>query len=184
MQIDVRSNIKDVLRDLDAVQRKVLPQALNRSTNRVGSSANTIIRRGVAKSAGITQSALKKRGFFNNIRSKVRTLTFSIIVSWGAIPLKDFNPRQTKKGVTSKAWGTRTVYDRAFIVDSLGRHVFVRKTKKRLPIKKLSGPIPARLAEDDSIGSSVKSTIDERFPRELKTNIEYYAKRYLAKRGG
>lgn len=181
MQISVKSDIKSVMRQLDTVERKVLPMALNRTMNRVGSSANTIVRRHVAKDAGITQKALKSRGFFAHVRSKVRTLTFSIIVKWGAIPLKDFNPRQTKRGVTAKAWGTRQVYDGAFIVDSLGRHVFVRKTKKRLPIKKLYGPIPSRLASQDSVSDAVGRMIEERLPPEIDRNIEYYARRELSK---
>jgi hypothetical protein len=180
MQIDIRSNLQDVMRDLDAMERLVLPKALNKSMNRIGTAANKIIIRGVSKEAGLTQSALKKRGFFSNLRSNVRTLTFSIMVKWGSIPLKDFNPRQTKLGVTAKAWGSRKVYDGAFIVDKLGRHVFVRKTDRRLPIKKLYGPIPARLAEQDSITNQVESMIAERITREVDANIKYYANRQLA----
>lgn len=181
MQISVRSDMKRVLRELDAVERKVLPRAMNRSLNRIGGSANTIIRRQVAKDAGITQKALKARGFFSHIKSDLRRLTFTVIVKWGAIPLKDFNPRQTKLGVTAKAWGQRKVYDGAFIVDSLGRHVFVRKTKKRLPIKKLYGPIPSRLAESEGVELAVNKMIDDRLGRELDRNIEFYARKELNK---
>jgi len=179
MEISIKSDLKSVMRDLDTIERKVLPKATNRTMNRLGTAANKIIIRGVSSEAGLPQSTLKKRGFFSNIRSKIRTLTFSIIVKWGSIPLKDFNPRQTKKGVTAKAWGSRKVYDGAFIVDSLGRHVFVRKTDKRLPIKKLYGPIPARLAENDSITNDINKMMDERFTRELDANIKYYAEREL-----
>lgn len=180
MQINIESDVRRVMRDLDAMERLVMPKALNRSMNRIGQSADTIIRRGVAKEAGITQKALKKRGYFSRIKSNLRTLTFTIKVRWGAIPLKDFNPRQTKKGVTAKAWGKRKVYDGAFIVDKLGRHVFVRETKKRLPIKKLYGPIPARLAEQENIQGNVERMIAERITREIDSNIEYYARRQLA----
>ena len=82
---------------------------------------------------------------------------------------------------TAKAWGSRKVYDGAFVVDSLGRHVFVRKTDKRLPIKKLYGPIPARLAKNDSITNDINKMMDERLTRELDTNIKYYAQRELAR---
>ena len=184
MQISIKSDIKSVMRDLDAIERKVLPRALDRSINRIGGTANTLLRRGIAKEAGITQAKLKTRGFFSQVRSTIRTLTFSLIVKYGSIPLKDFNPRQTKQGVTAKAWNTRKVYDGAFVVDSLGRHVFVRKTKKRLPIKKLYGPIPARLAEEDSITSSIQSMIKQKLPTELFRNIEYYARRELKRGGG
>lgn len=179
MRVDIRDNAADILRDLTKLERKVLPQATNRSLNRIGQTANTLITRSVAKEAGVTQALLRQRGFMVKVKSKISTLTFTIIVRWGAIPMKDFNPRETKKGVTAKAWGQRKVYEGAFIVDSLGRHVFVRKTDKRLPIKKLYGPIPARLADTDDVQGKIDAMLAERLPRELTSNINFYASKEL-----
>ena len=147
MEVVLSSDIKQLRNNLSKLEREVLPQAINRSINRVGAKSQTQVRRHVAKEVGITQKALNQRGFFSRIRSNLRTQTFSIIVKYGAIPLKDFNPRQTAKGVTAKAWGKRKTYEGAFVSEKLGRHVYVRKTKNRLPIKKLYGPIPSRLTD-------------------------------------
>lgn len=182
MKVNVTSNIKDVRRSLTTLQKEVLPQATNRSLNRVGGSINTQVRRYVAREAGITQKDLKRRGFFANLRSNIRTMTYTVIVRYGAIPLKDFNPRQTKKGVTAKAWGQRKVYDGAFIVDKLGRHVFVRKTKNSLPIKKLYGAIPSRVADSPVLEDNVQGIVDQRLGREMMSNINYFVAQRMKRR--
>lgn len=182
MQVTLSSDIKQLRNNLSKLEREVLPQAINRSINRVGAKSQTQVRRHVAKEVGITQKVLNQRGFFARIRSSVRTLTFSIIVKYGAIPLKDFNPRQTKKGVTARAWGQRKVYEGAFIAETLGRHVFVRKTKKRLPIKKLYGPIPSRLADTPEVERKVGQVIQESFGVELRRNVTFYATKLMQRR--
>ena len=179
LKVNVKANTDDIIRGLNKFERQFVPQALNKSLNRVGTGVATVVRRDVAKEAGITQRTLKQRGFFSQFRSKVKTLTYQFVVRWGSIPLKDFNPKQTKQGVVAKAWGIKQLYDNAFKVDSLGGHVFVRKTKKRLPIKKLYGPIPARIANSDRVEKKVGQTINERLPRELSRNLAFYIKRAL-----
>ena len=179
ININVKSNTNQIIKGLNKFERQFVPQALNKSLNRVGTGVATVVRRDVAKQAGITQRALKQRGFFSQFRSKVKTLTYEFVVRWGAIPLKDFNPKQTAQGVVAKAWGIKQLYDNAFKVDSLGGHVFVRKGKKRLPIKKLYGPIPARLASSDQVEKKVEQTVNERLPRELARNLTFYIKRAL-----
>jgi len=55
--------------------------------------------------------------------------------------LKEFGARQTKKGVSYRISkkGKRGFVPGAFIASSIGGHAFKRKTKARLPIKKLFG---------------------------------------------
>lgn len=182
MKVTLSNDIRQVRNNLNKLEREVLPQAINRSINRVGAKSQTQVRRHVAKEVGITQKVLKQRGFFAGIRSNVRTQTFKIIIKYGSIPLKDFNPKQTKKGVTARAWGKRKLYQGAFVSETIGRHVFVRKTKKRLPIKKLYGPIPSRLADTPEVERKVGKVINESFKTELRRNISFYATKLLEKR--
>jgi hypothetical protein len=60
------------------------------------------------------------------------------------IPLRDFGARQTKSGTSYKInkKGGRATVRSAFMVPSMGNHVFKRTTEKRLPIVKLMGPSP------------------------------------------
>ena len=122
MQINIESNVKQLSKQLSALENKVLPKATNRSLNRVGGKVNTQVLRYVSKKVGLTQKTLKQRGFFARVNSNLKTLTTQIRVIYGAIPLKDFNPRQTKQGVTAKAWGKSKVYNGAFVSEKLGRH--------------------------------------------------------------
>lgn len=181
MKIKIDTEFDKLTRGLNTFEKQFLPLAVNRSINRVGPAVATAVRRDVSKQAGISQKALKQRGFYSQVKSSIRTLTFAFIVKWGAIPLKDFSPTQTKAGVVAKAWGKKQTYDGAFKVDSLGGHVFVRKTGSRLPIKKLYGPIPARIAANAETTQSVNAIVRQRMPRELSKNLAFYIKRALNK---
>jgi hypothetical protein len=179
MQISVKSNTDKIIRGLNTFERQFVPKAMNASLNKVGTGVNTLVVRDVAKQAGVKQMDLKRRGFFSRFRSNVKTLTFSVVIRWGAIPLKDFSPVQTPQGVVAKAWGVKTLYDKAFKSETLGNHVFVRKTSNRLPIKKLYGPIPARLAASSQTEQRVGDLVADRMPRELARNLTFYIRRAL-----
>lgn len=167
MRIDVRSNTDQIIKSLNQFERQFAPRALNTAVNKTGTKVASVVRRDVAKQAGMTQSALKKRGFFASFRSSLRTMTFTMITKWGAIPLKDFNPKQTAIGVAHKAWGKATINKGAFKVDKLGGHVFARKTNQRLPIVKQYGPIPARIAAGPETEKEVAQVVRDRLPKEL-----------------
>lgn len=57
------------------------------------------------------------------------------------IPLKYFGARETAKGVTYKIdrQGSRKMLASGFIVESMGGHVFIRRGKKRFPLRKPKG---------------------------------------------
>ena len=185
MQINMTSNIKDVQKQLNALERKVLPKATNRSLNRVGGKVNTQVLRYVSKKVGLPQKALKQRGFFARVNSNLKTLTTQIRVIYGAIPLKDFNPRQTKQGVTAKAWGKRKVYKNTFISEELGHPVFVRETKERAPMKKIHGPNPASVAKSPELNMIISKVVADNLGKELTSNIRYFAnKQYMKMQKG
>ena len=105
MNINIKSNTDEIIKGLNKFEQQFVPRALNTAVNKTGTKVTSVVRRHVANEAGMTQAKLKQRGFFANFRSSLRTMTFTMVVRWGAIPLKDFNPRQTKEGVSHKAWG-------------------------------------------------------------------------------
>lgn len=181
MQLNIESDLRKLSKQLSAVERKVLPKATNRSLNRVGSKVDTQVRRYVSKKVGVSQKMLKHRGFFARISSNMKTLTTTIRVMYGAIPLADFNPRQTKQGVTAKAYGKRKVYNNTFIVESLGRHVFVRQGKERLPIQKIYGPNPASIAKSAELDVILRKVISENLGKEMDTNIRFFANKEFMK---
>jgi len=167
MKIDIRSNTDEIIKGLNDFEKQFVPRALNTAVNKTGTKVSTVVRRAVANEAGLSQAKLKQRGFFASFRSSLKSMAYTMVVRWGSIPLKDFNPKQNKLGVSHSAWGKRQVNKGAFKVDSLGGHVFKRKGKASLPIQKQWGPIPARIAAGDKIDDDVAKTVRERLPREL-----------------
>jgi|OM-RGC.v1.018318479 Prophage minor tail protein Z (GPZ). len=184
IEFSVEANVRELSRNLTDLAKKQVPKAANRTLNRVGGAASKAALRDVAGQAGTTQRVIKRAGFWRNLRSRARTLAYVIKVRYGAIPLRDFQARQTKKGVTAKAWGRRELYESAFKVESLGDHVFARKTSKRLPIKKLWGPQPSKLALSNETQRTIERILEQRFAREFVNNIRFYYERAVQRRKG
>jgi len=179
INIDVRSNTKDIIKGLNKFERQFVPQAMSRSLNEVGRKVNTKVRRSVADDTGLKVRDLG-REFITQSRSRRNRLRYIITYLKGAVPLKAFNPSQGKQGVTVRgAWGETQMYPGAFIVDKLGRHVFKRTSKQRLPIRKMYGPIPSREAASEKNQRLVQAIIDKELPDKMRKNLEFFIKRAL-----
>jgi hypothetical protein len=146
------------------VRQKLIPAAASRAINKtltnVRTEANKQIREERALSASTVRNALAIK------RATKLLLIGELIASGRPIPLREYQARQTKAGVTVKVSpGGRKLVSHAgnkgFIVSKIGGHVFAREGKSRLPIKKLYGPsIPSTfikakvLAALDRVASS------------------------------
>ncbi|RWQ35830.1 MAG: hypothetical protein EOS20_17300 [Mesorhizobium sp.] len=141
-ELEIRADWKTA--EVKALMRKLQPprlnQALNIAVNTTAKQVRTFAARIVAKAGGL------KRGDVDpSIRiypySRPSTLTATVRGSGRPIALVKFAARQTKPGVTANAWGTRKLYKGTFIATMRSGHtgVFVRETKKRVPVKELWG---------------------------------------------
>jgi Prophage minor tail protein Z (GPZ). len=179
INIDVRSNTKDIIKGLNKFERQFVPQAMARSLNEVGRRVNAKVRRSVADDTGLKVRDLG-REFITLSRARRNRLRYIIRYLKGAVPLKAFNPSQGKNGVTVRgAWGETQMYPGAFIVDKLGRHVFKRTSEKRLPIRKMYGPIPAREAASEKNQRLVQAIVDKELPDKMRKNLNFFIKRAL-----
>lgn len=176
MELSVKHDIEQFQKNLTNFQKKQLPKATWWALNQTGGQVGRQMVKEVAKEAGVAQKDLKRRGFYFAARARLKDLVFEVRSRYGAIPLKDFKPVQTKVGVSAKAWGQRKVYEGAFIVDSIGRHVFKRRTKKRLPIDKLHGPIPLKMFEALTTQQRAVELIRRVFPERLSKGLERYTR--------
>lgn len=150
--------------------------ALARAVNHTGRKALTAVRRAMVAQtsiprpvivAGVTPRSASSSGS--------AAIAFVIVGSGRKIPLKLFRPRRTKSGVTARVWGGPKAYPSAFIVRSLGSHVFRRVGKSRLPIEKLSGPdIASEMIKDQSLAAF------ERVVGELPTRLTHEVDRLLS----
>ena len=179
INIDVRSNTDQIIKGLNKFERQFVPQAMSRTLNDVGRRVNTKVRRSVADDTGLKVRDLG-REFITLSRARRNRLRYIIRYLKGAVPLKAFNPSQGKKGVTVRgAWGETQMYPGAFIVDKLGRHVFKRTSKQRLPIRKMYGPIPAREAASEQNQRLIQAIVDKELPDKMRKNLEFFIKRAL-----
>ena len=73
---------------------------------------------------------LKRREWFREIMGIVQRPFFELRVRYGSVPLKDFKPKQTRRGVKAGAWGKRKLYEGAFITDKI-RAICLRVKARR-----------------------------------------------------
>ncbi len=89
--------------------------------------------------------------------------------------LKEFSPSLRKKGISHRAWNKRRLIKGAF--KATGDHVYIRQTKKRLPIKKLWGPGIARTMGSDEVSGKMLDVGREPLPINLIREINWRARK-------
>ena len=146
---------------------KNIGSALARALNHTGDKARTQVARALVKQTGVKYGAVRK--VLSTRLASRSTLVYRIIGAGGYISLKEFDARQTSKGVSAAPWGKRRVFPHTFIVASLGGHVFERKGHQRLPIRKLWGPaIPKEMLKDQS-----RRAFETTVAAELPSRVEH-----------
>ena len=175
MRFSLAADVKAATRYLTNLEHKQLPKAINSTVNDIGKTAQKEALKHLSQISGATQASIKRGGFWMVIRSRVRTLAYTIRVRRGAISLRAFGARQTKKGVTAKAWGKRRLYKGAFKVRKLNDQVFKRRADGSL--KKLWGPQPSKLTLEDSTARIVDEVVRRRFRKRLKQNLAFHTER-------
>ena len=137
------------------------PYAIGRAIDEVGNKTKTQVIRTVAKQAGVKQA--KVRGIVT-VRQAMGSGNgeYTMIARDATLSLKEFSPRQTRRGVTAAPWGKRRAFAHTFAGPNA--HIFVREGKSRLPIRKLWGPnIPKEIVKDEA-EKVFYSTVDKLFP--------------------
>lgn len=180
---DLVLNTDRLLATLNELQREAAPSAMARAMNRTGTTVRTGAVRTIAKRMGLKAGDVRKGVTF--IKASRTNLRVIIRASGRPLPLYAFQARQTKRGVSARAYGQRRTYPGTFIArmpnGKIG--VFVRKRSSRLPIKQLFGPGLAGTAAQDDVVEAIQRDwarlLPERFVRELR----FYTDRLASKRG-
>ena len=122
--------------------------AIAKAIDEVGKKTTTQVARATAYQAGVGYGRVKAAITTKQAMGS-GSGTYSIIARDVTLSLKEFGPRQTKKGVSAAPWRKRRVFPHTFF--GPGGHVFVRVGKSRLPIHKLFGPaIPKEMVKDQA----------------------------------
>lgn len=153
---------------------------VTRAVNRVGDQVYTRVVRDVAKQTGAKQrrvrAVVEKKKAWASSGSVYR-----IVARDGFMPLKDFDARQVKKGVSAAPWGKRRIFRGTFMVAGLGGNVFRRLGHRRTPIKKLWGPaIPKEMVRGETAKNAM-SLIATKLPERIIHETEFELGRIKAK---
>jgi hypothetical protein len=187
--ITVQHDFKKLRRQLNALETKVAPQATIRTLNRVAESAKVASTRHIAPQMNSRQAAVKRR--IETQRATFKRLWVTLVARDRALQLIEFvvgskKPTQQPGGkrglVKAKVYGkTRTLTD-AFIAprrtgDSKTT-VYIRKSKKRKPLKLLYGPGIMQLFRQKENDAIMQATVRERFGIEFARNLAFYINRF------
>ena len=178
MKLDVRLDLREVEAMASDVQRKRIPIAASRAINKTLGNVKTEASKRIKEERALSSKVIKDA---LNVYKATRSRLYGAVVASGRpIPLRDYQARQTRKGVTVKVspGGRKLVVqsgNKAFQVERYGQHVYVRTGNRRLPIKKLYGPsIPATFLNKhviDALDAVAGDNWPKRFAEELRYEL-------------
>lgn len=181
MKINIERDFKRLAKRLSDTQRKQLPKALNRTIKRVGKATERVVYKAVAKDSGVKQKDLKRKQWFQAHFGTVASPFYKLKVRFGAVSLKDFNPKQLKRGVKASAWGDRKLYRHTFISEKLHGHVYKRRVEdfgpKTRRIRKVWGPTIRTSTVRPETMRQAEEVIERRFFPELAQNLRFFTRK-------
>ena len=157
-------NLPALLKALEKLGEKKFARAARWALGKAGDRGYTASKRSIAKELGLKQAVVAA-----DMRKKMPAQFEFVVDSEGArLPLRYYSPRQTKKGVTARIYGRRILHPHAFIIRRYDGNVYRRLTKRRFPIKKLTGPaIPIEMVREHSV-EAFRDALRKVFPAELE----------------
>ena len=189
MKIDHNFDVvmRHLTQRLTQIEKDSLPKAVPRALNRVAASVRTQAVREVAPRMGVKQKVVRES---MQIKRATRSKPAAVVRGFGRpLELHYFQPRQTKQGVTAKAWGKRKLYRGTFIawigdgrggpsVGGYGRYrPMKRRANSRLPIDKLYGPAVPWVMAERAVMRALRKKVRERLPIELRTALNFYTRK-------
>lgn len=194
MQIDIRSNVSDVLERLNRRRDDVLEKAIPRALNRTGDMAATYANRRL-RQAGYNFKAGEIADAIYLSKASRSRMTVVMRVRRRAKLLLSFNAKETKQGVRVKVKGTTKLIKGAFIGqlrngeqavfidDKTAGKTILRKTRdhkhgsvggwRAYPVRKLYGPSVGGAYANDQVQSDMATFIGSTFGARLEHEIKY-----------
>ena len=175
MEVKVKSNMKEAMRNLRNVPRKYVQKAFVTSLNKVGVEVVTQAKRELKDATGLKAGVVGKK--IKKDKARKGDETYSIHIKSRYLNVIEFGARQTKKGVSAKVWGKRKVYRGAFI--GSGRNSgkqLVFKKRKNAPkrIEALHGASLPREFERQDMAKIFNKKIKTRFPILFKRALDFH----------
>ena len=174
MEIKVKSNMKKAIRDIGNVPKKYVQKALVTSLNKMGKEVMTQAKRELKDATGLKAGTVAKKMTKDKARRNDETYTIRIKSRY--LNLIEFNARQTKKGVSAKAWGKRKNYRGAFIGrgQNSGKELVFKKVRDSKRIKAVYGAsLPREFVRQD-MEKIFNKKIKTRFPILFKRALDFH----------
>ena len=175
MEVKVNSNFKKALRDIGNVPRKYVQKAMVTALNKVGAEVVTQAKRELKDATGLKAGVVTKK--IKKDKARRGDEEYSIFIKSRYLNVIEFGARQTKRGVSAKAWGKRKIYRGAFI--GSGRNsgkqlVFGKSKRKKNKLKALHGASLPREFERQDMAKIFNKKIKTRFPILFKRALDFY----------
>jgi hypothetical protein len=175
VKVTITAETGDMLGRLTALGTEA-PRAITRALNRTGDQVRTAVVRALAQDTGLALAVIRKS-------TDVQSATFTnqvvaVLVTGRRIPLYAFAARQTSKGVSYRLQSGRGSIAHAFIATmpkSGHTGVFMRRTRRRLPIYELFGPSLPHVIQKPAVVQAVATQAVQAFTANLDHEIAYLA---------
>jgi len=174
MEVKVNNNFKKALRDIGNVPRKYVQKAMVTALNKVGAEVVTQAKRELKDATGLKAGVVAKK--IKKDKARRGDEEYSIFIKSRYLNVIEFGARQTKRGVSAKAWGKRKIYRGAFIGggrNSGKRLVFKKLKDNPKRIEALHGASLPREFHRQDMESIFKKKIKTRFPILFKRAVEF-----------
>lgn len=165
------SIVREVQSQLGEMQSKaprVIVNALNRTMTNMATNINREVRaRYNIKAADIKETLVKKRATPSDLSASVKAKGGVIgLDHFKVLPKKPQPKRKSPIKAAVKKESAKKLPG-AFVADKSGLKVFVRNTKKRLPIRRLYGPSIPQMLKNNVVKSEIQTKAEDMFQQRL-----------------
>ena len=173
MEVTVKNTIKQAMKNVKFVHQQYIPKALVTALNKVGAEVATQAKKELAGATGLKQNIVAKK--IKKDKARRNDETYSIFIKSRYLNLIEFNAKQTKRGVSAKAWGNRKIYRGAFIGrgQNSGKQLVFKKGRGSKQIKAVHGASLPREFERQDMKKIFNKKIKTRFPILFKRAVEF-----------
>ena len=174
MEVKVKSNMKEAMRNLRNVPRKYVQKAMVTALNKVGAEVFTQAKRELRDATGLKAGVVAKG--MKKDKARRGDEEYSIWIKSRYKNVIEFGARQTKRGVSAKVWGKRKNYKGAFIGSerNSGKQLAFKKRKDNpKKIRALHGASLPREFHRQDMESIFKKKIKTLFPILFKRAVEF-----------
>lgn len=179
MEISVKADVQAALREVSRWQREAVPKAAAHALNTTARQVQSAAVKELARETGLKQKDI--RVALSRVRATWTRLQSEVIATGRAVNLIRFTRQsraQARKagGVRANAWGVSRLYRGTFI-GNLGRTVFKRAGKGRMPIRAVHGPsIPREMARE-KVSRILRTVAETNWAENFARDLRYYLNR-------